>query len=79
LTISDDVGDMGLGMHEHEALTEEFRELAVVECDRPQMRRRSGIGRFGVRNATRSRMINRLDKVTSGKAFFPSVGGNDWC
>ena len=79
MTISDDVGDMGLGMHEHEALTEEFRELAVVECDRPQIRRRRGIGRFGVRNATRSRMINRLNKVASGKAFVPNTGGNGWC
>ena len=79
LKISDDVGDMGLGMHKFEGLAKRFSEFEAVENDRSQMRLQRGVGRIGAGEPALSHMINRPHGSTLGRICGPIIGGSGRC
>ncbi len=79
MKISDDVGDMDLGMHKLEVLADQFSDLAVVDSDVPQKRLRSVVVQFEAGKSTQLHMINRLNNVMSGEKIVPNFRGCGWC
>ena len=79
LKISNDVGDMGLGMHKLEALAKISGDFEAVESGVPQMRIQRGIGRIGTGEPARSHMISRPHGSTSGRIRGPIIGGCGRC
>jgi hypothetical protein len=79
LKISDDVGDMDLGMHKLDALTKDFREVEIVGSGVTQLWPRRGIERTAAGKPTQLHMISHPHEATSDNMFGPIIGGYGWC